>query len=105
MFKGHYNSIRGESRKLKSVESWVKYVGSKLFPSFVVTLWSSAKELDDFDLITPSMNHSWYYEPQLEKLEIRVNHNLELRRPIKIYRDGSENLNGFTTCVESVLRW
>jgi hypothetical protein len=59
MFKGHYNSIRGESRKLKSVENWMKYVGSKLFPRFVVTLWSSAKELDDFD-----PNHT-KYEPQL----------------------------------------
>jgi hypothetical protein len=45
------------------------------------------------------MNRSWYYEPQLEKFEIRVNHNLELRRPNKIYKDGSENLNGHTTCV------
>jgi hypothetical protein len=25
-----------------------------------------------------------YHEPQLEKFEIRVNHNLEPRRPIKI---------------------
>jgi hypothetical protein len=33
---------KGESRKLKSVESWMKYVGSKLFPRFVVTIWSSA---------------------------------------------------------------
>jgi hypothetical protein len=36
--------LRGESRKLESVESWMKYVGSKLFPRFVVTLWNSAKE-------------------------------------------------------------
>jgi hypothetical protein len=50
-------------------------------------------------LITPSMNNSWYHEPQLEKFEIRVNHNLEPRRPNKIYIDGSENLNGHTTCV------
>jgi hypothetical protein len=56
-------------------------------------------------LITPSRNRSWYHEPQLEKIEIRVNYNLEPRRPVKIYRDGSENWNGFTTCVESVLRW
>jgi hypothetical protein len=84
----------------------MKYVGSKLFPRFVVTLWSSTKELDDFD-----PNHTKYepqlvyHEPQLEKFEIRVNHNLEPRRLIKDYRDGSENLNGHTTCVESVLRW
>jgi hypothetical protein len=56
-------------------------------------------------LITPSMNRSWYHEPQLEKFEIRVNHNIKPRRPNKIYRDGSKYLNGFTTCVESVLRW
>jgi hypothetical protein len=31
-------------------------------------------------IIIPSVNHSWYHEPQLEKFEIRVNHNLE---PIK----------------------
>jgi hypothetical protein len=42
MFKDHWKSLRGESRKLKSVESWMKYVGSKLFPRFVVTIWSSA---------------------------------------------------------------
>jgi hypothetical protein len=59
MFKAHYKSIRVESRKLKSAKSWMKYVGSKLFPRFVVTLWSSAKELDDFD-----PNHT-KYEPQL----------------------------------------
>jgi hypothetical protein len=29
------------------------------------------------------MNRSWYHEPQLEKFEIRVNHNLEPRKPIK----------------------
>jgi hypothetical protein len=40
-----------------------------------------------------------YREPQLEKFEIRANHNLESRRPNKIYKDGSENLNGHTTCV------
>jgi hypothetical protein len=50
-------------------------------------------------LNTPGMNRSWYHEPQLEKIEIRVNHNLEPRRPNKIYKDGSENLNGFTTIV------
>jgi hypothetical protein len=38
MFKGHYKSLRGESRKLKSVESGMKYVGSRFFPRFVVTL-------------------------------------------------------------------
>jgi hypothetical protein len=48
-----------EFRKVKSVESWMKYVRSKCFPRFVVTLWSSAKELDDFD-----PNHT-KYEPQL----------------------------------------
>jgi hypothetical protein len=59
MFKGHYKSIRGESRKLKSVESGIMYVGSKFFPRFFVTLWSLAKEWDDFD-----HNHI-KYEPQL----------------------------------------
>jgi hypothetical protein len=44
MFKGHYNSIRGKSRKLKNVEIWMKYVGSKLFPRFVGTLWNLAKK-------------------------------------------------------------
>jgi hypothetical protein len=83
----------------------MKYVRSKFFPRFVITLWSSTKELDDFD-----PNHTKYeplvYEPQLvyhepqqEKIEIRVNHNLEPRRPNKIYSDGSEKWNGFTTCV------
>jgi hypothetical protein len=106
MFKDHYKSIRGESRKFKSVESWKKYVGSRFFPRFVVTLGSSAKEYDDFD-----HNHTQYkpqliyepqlvyHEPQLVKIEIRVNHNLEPRRPNKIYKDGSESLNGHTTCV------
>jgi hypothetical protein len=56
-------------------------------------------------IITPSMNRSWYHEPQLEKIEIRVNRNLEPRRPNKIDKGGSDNLNGYTTCVESVLRW
>jgi hypothetical protein len=56
-------------------------------------------------IITLSMNRSWYHEPLLVKIEIRVNHNLEPRRPNKIYRVGSENLNGHTTCVESILRW
>jgi hypothetical protein len=50
-------------------------------------------------IITLSMNRSLYHEPQLEKFEVRVNHNLEPRRPNKIYRDGSENLNGHFTCV------
>jgi hypothetical protein len=50
-------------------------------------------------IITPSMNRSWYHEPPLVKIEIRVNHNLEPRRPNKIYKDGSKNLNGHTTCV------
>jgi hypothetical protein len=84
----------------------MKYVGSKFFPRIVVTLWSSAKELDDFDLnhtkYEPQLvyePHLVYHEPQLEKFEIRVNHNLESRRPNKIYIDGSENLNGHTTCV------
>jgi hypothetical protein len=36
--------LRGESRKFKSVESWMKYVSSKLFPRFVVTLRSTTKE-------------------------------------------------------------
>jgi hypothetical protein len=44
-----------------------------------------------------------YLEPQLEKFEIRVNHNLEPRRPNKIYKDGSENLNGHTKCVNPFL--
>jgi hypothetical protein len=43
-------------------------------------------------IITPSMNRNWYHEPQLEKIEIRFNHNLEPRRPIKTYRIGSETL-------------
>jgi hypothetical protein len=50
-------------------------------------------------IIIPSMSHSWYHEPQLEKIDNRVNPSLEPRRPNKIYRDGSENLNGHTTCV------
>jgi hypothetical protein len=99
MFKDHYKSIRGESRKLKSVKSWKKYVGSRFFPRFVVTLGSSAEEYDDFD-----QNHTKYkpqliyepqlvyHEPQLEKFEIRVNHNLEPRRSNKICRVGSETL-------------
>jgi hypothetical protein len=48
-----------EFRKVKSVESGMKYVGSKFFPRFVVTLWSLAKEWDDFD-----PKHT-KYEPQL----------------------------------------
>jgi hypothetical protein len=68
----------------------MKNVGSKFFPRIVVTLWSSTKEWDDFD-----HNHTKYgpqlvyepllvyREPQLEKFEIRVNHNLEPRRPIQ----------------------
>jgi hypothetical protein len=51
----------------------------------------------------PSMNRDWYHEPQLEKFEVRVNHNLEPRRPNKVYKDGSENLNGHTTCVSPFL--
>jgi hypothetical protein len=53
----------------------------------------STKEWDDFD-----HNHTKYepqlvyHEPQLEKFEIRVNHNLEPRRPLKTYRIGSETL-------------
>jgi hypothetical protein len=43
-------------------------------------------------IITPGVNHSWYHEPQLEKIDNRVNHNLEPRRPIKTYRIGSETL-------------
>jgi hypothetical protein len=35
---------KGRDRKLKSIESSMKYVGSKLFPRFVVTVWSSTKE-------------------------------------------------------------
>jgi hypothetical protein len=38
------------------------------------------------------MSHSWYHEPQLEKIDNRVNPSLEPRRPVKIYRIGSENL-------------
>jgi hypothetical protein len=93
MYKDHYKSLRGEFRKVKSVESEMKYVGSKFFPGFVVNLWSSANEWDDFD-----PNHTKYepqlvyHEPQLEKFEIRVNHNLEPRRPIKTYRIWSETL-------------
>jgi hypothetical protein len=44
MFKDLYKSLRGESKKVNSVESWMKYVGSKLFPRFVVTLRSTTKE-------------------------------------------------------------
>jgi hypothetical protein len=40
------------------------------------------------------MSRSWYHEPQLEKFEIRVNHNLEPRRPNKIYKNGLETLIG-----------
>jgi hypothetical protein len=50
-------------------------------------------------IIIPSMNRGWYHEPQLKKFEIRVDHNLEPRRPNKIYKDGLENLNGQTTWV------
>jgi hypothetical protein len=56
-------------------------------------------------IITRSRNRNWYDEPQLEKIEVRVNPSLEPRRPVMIYRIGSENLNGHTTCVYSVLRW
>jgi hypothetical protein len=47
----------------------------------------STKEWDDFN-----HNHTKYepqlvyHEPQLEKFEIIVNHILESRRPIKIYK-------------------
>jgi hypothetical protein len=110
MFKGHYKSLRGKSKKFKNVESWMKYVRSKFFPSCVVTLWSTANEWDDFD-----HNHTKYgpqlvyepqlvyHEPQLVKFEIRVNHNLEPRRPNKVYKDRSENLNGHPTCVNPFL--
>jgi hypothetical protein len=105
MFKDHYISLGEESRKFNSVESWVKYVGSRFFARFVVTLWVRQRREMILTIITPSMNHSWYepqlvyHEPQLVKFEIRLNHNLEPRRPIKLYRVGSENLNGYTTCV------
>jgi hypothetical protein len=66
----------------------------------------SAKELDDFDhnhtRYEPQLVYEpqlAYHEPQLEKFEMRVNHNLEPRRPLKTYRIGSENLNGHTKCV------
>jgi hypothetical protein len=87
MFKDHYKSLRGESRKLKSVESWMKYVGSKLFPRLVVTFGVRQRSEMILTLTTPSMNNSWYHEPPLVKFEIRVNHNLEPRRPIKIYKE------------------
>jgi hypothetical protein len=84
----------------------MKYVGSKLFPRFVVTLWSSAKEYDDFDhnhtKYKPQLVYEpqlVYHEPQLKKMDNRVNLSLEPRRPVKIYRIGSENLNGHTICV------
>jgi hypothetical protein len=84
----------------------MKYVGSKFFPRFVVILWSLAKEWDDFDhnhtKYEPQMVYEpqlVYHEPQLEKFEIRVNPSLEPRRPVKIYRIGSENLKRHTTCV------
>jgi hypothetical protein len=77
----------------------MKYVGSRFFPRFVVTLWVRKRSEMILTLITPSMNHSWYHEPQLEKFEIRVNLNLVPGRPNKIYKDGSENLNGHITCV------
>jgi hypothetical protein len=44
MFKDHYKSLGGESRKLSNVESWMKYVGSKLCLKFVVTLGTSTEE-------------------------------------------------------------
>jgi hypothetical protein len=50
-------------------------------------------------LITLSMNHSWYREPQLEKFEIRVNHNLEPRRSIKTYELDQKSWNEHTNCV------
>jgi hypothetical protein len=77
----------------------MKYVGSKFFPRFVVILWSLAREWDDFDpkytKYEPQMVYEpqlVYHEPQLEKFEIRVNHNLEPRRLIKTERIGSETL-------------
>jgi hypothetical protein len=77
----------------------MKYVGSKLFPRFVITLWSLTKELVDFDPNHTKYNPQLiyepqlvYHEPQLEKFAIRVNHNLEPRRPIKTYRIGPETL-------------
>jgi hypothetical protein len=42
----------------------MKYVGSKLFPRFVGTLWNSAKEWDDFH-----HNHT-KYEPQLNEPQL-----------------------------------
>jgi hypothetical protein len=45
-------------------------------------------------ILVGHQNHNWYHELQLEKFEIRVNHNLEPRRPVKIYRIGSETLKG-----------
>jgi hypothetical protein len=84
----------------------MKYVRSQFFPSCVVTLWSLANEWDDFDhnhtKYEPELVYEpqlVYYEPPLVKIEIRVNHNLEPRRPNKIYKDGPESLNGHTTCV------
>jgi hypothetical protein len=68
-FEDHLKSLREEFRKVKSVDS-----------GMILTL------------ITPGMNHSWYHEPQLEKIDNRVNHNIEPRRPIKTYRIGSETL-------------
>jgi hypothetical protein len=38
-----------------------------------------------------TMNHN-KYEPQLEKIDTRVNRSLEPRRPIKTYIVGSETL-------------
>jgi hypothetical protein len=77
----------------------MKYVGSKFFPRCVITLWSLAKEWDDFDhnhtKYEPQLIYEpqlVYHEPQLEKIEIKVNQNLEPRRPIKTYRTGSETL-------------
>jgi hypothetical protein len=50
-------------------------------------------------IIILSMNHS-YHEPQLEKIEISVSHNLEPRRPIKIYKELDEKpWNEHIKCV------
>jgi hypothetical protein len=38
------NLVEEGLQKTKSIGSWMKYVGSRFFPRFVVTLWSLAKE-------------------------------------------------------------
>jgi hypothetical protein len=70
-------------QKVKSIESWMKYVESKFFPRFVVTLWSSAKECDNFDhnhtrcepQLVSSVNHSCSWRSL--KLELTLILNLE----------------------------